>query len=174
MAEHRIYSMAFSKVYPMYVDKAERKDRTKAEVDEVIRWLTGYDKAGLDAQMTLDVLTTSAASSRMLEVRGPMMVEQHYEPATMKNDVWRKDIELISAFARDLDCPAPLFSITDALYSSTRGRGSTWARSMSGLWSTSSAARWRCDRTVVWTRRPAVYASSPNASSMSARTISAA
>ena len=72
-------------------------------------------------QLTLDVLTTSAASSRMLEVRGPMMVEQHYEPATMKNDVWRKDIELISAFARDLDCPAPLFSVTDTLYASSRG-----------------------------------------------------
>ena len=66
-------------------------------------------KAVLDAQMTHDVLTTSAASSLILEVRGPMMVEQHYEQATMKNDVLRKDIELISAFARDLDCPAPLF-----------------------------------------------------------------
>lgn len=80
-------------------------------------------KAGLDPQMTYDVLSTSAGSSRMFEIRGPMMVEQCYEPATMKNDVWRKDIELISAFARDLACPAPLFAITDALYSSTRGRG---------------------------------------------------
>lgn len=80
-------------------------------------------KAGLDPQMTFDVLSTSAGTSRMLEVRGPMMVEQHYEPATMKNDVWRKDIELISEFVRELDCPAPLFSVTDTLYASARGQG---------------------------------------------------
>ena len=80
-------------------------------------------KAGLDPQMTFDVLSTSAGSSRMFEVRGPMMVEQCYEPATIKNDVWRKDIELISAFVRDLDCPSPLFSMTDALYASARGQG---------------------------------------------------
>lgn len=54
MAEHRIFGMAFSKVYPMYVQKAERKGRTKEEVDEVIRWLTGYDQSGLDAQIELD------------------------------------------------------------------------------------------------------------------------
>lgn len=49
MAEHRIFTMAFSAVYPMYVQKAERKGRTKDEVDQIIRWLTGYDQAGLDA-----------------------------------------------------------------------------------------------------------------------------
>lgn len=51
MTAHRIFGMAFAKVYPMYVQKAERKGRTKSEVDEVIRWLTGYDQAGLDAQI---------------------------------------------------------------------------------------------------------------------------
>lgn len=51
MAGHRIFSMAFAKVYPMYVQKAERKGRTKEEVDEVIRWLTGYDQAGLQHQL---------------------------------------------------------------------------------------------------------------------------
>lgn len=40
--KHRIYSMSFASVYPLYVQKAERKGRTKAEVDEVIAWLTGY------------------------------------------------------------------------------------------------------------------------------------
>ena len=40
---HRFFTTSFSSVYPMYVQKAERKGRTKAEVDEVIRWLTGYD-----------------------------------------------------------------------------------------------------------------------------------
>ena len=44
---HRIYAMPFAKVYPAYVAKAERKGRTKAEVDEVICWQTGYDEAGL-------------------------------------------------------------------------------------------------------------------------------
>lgn len=49
MAGHRIYAMPFAKVYPAYVAKAERKGRTRAEVDEVIRWQTGYDQAGLEA-----------------------------------------------------------------------------------------------------------------------------
>ncbi|MFK7845321.1 MAG: DUF2200 domain-containing protein [Rhodothermales bacterium] len=42
MAKHRIYTMSFASVYPHYVTKAEKKGRTKAEVDEIIRWLTGY------------------------------------------------------------------------------------------------------------------------------------
>lgn len=45
---HRIYSTSFASVYPHYVAKAERKGRTKAEVDEVIRWLTGYSDADLN------------------------------------------------------------------------------------------------------------------------------
>ena len=48
MAEHRIYAMSFASVYPHYVAKAEKKGRTKAEVDEIIFWLTGYDAAGLE------------------------------------------------------------------------------------------------------------------------------
>lgn len=48
---HRIFTMAFAKVYPMYVQKAERKNRTKAEVDQVICWLTGYTQAGLQKQV---------------------------------------------------------------------------------------------------------------------------
>lgn len=51
MARMQLADMKFSKVYPMYVQKAERKDRTKEEVDEVIRWLTGYDQAGLEKQI---------------------------------------------------------------------------------------------------------------------------
>jgi hypothetical protein len=50
-AKHRIYSMSFASVYPLYVAKAERKGRTKAEVDEVIRWLTGYTLKKLEAQL---------------------------------------------------------------------------------------------------------------------------
>lgn len=51
MARHRIFSTPFAKVYPMYVHKAERKERTKEEVDQIICWLTGYDRAGLEKQI---------------------------------------------------------------------------------------------------------------------------
>ncbi|MEZ0287140.1 MAG: DUF2200 domain-containing protein [Candidatus Paceibacterota bacterium] len=51
MEKHRIYTMSFGRVYPLYIAKVERKGRTKAEVDEIIRWLTGYDQAGLEAQV---------------------------------------------------------------------------------------------------------------------------
>ena len=47
MAKHRIYTISFASVYPHYIAKAEKKGRTKAEVDEIIHWLTGYDAAGL-------------------------------------------------------------------------------------------------------------------------------
>jgi len=52
MAEHRIFTSPFAKVYPMYVQKAERKNRTRDEVDQIIRWLTGYDQAGLEKQIS--------------------------------------------------------------------------------------------------------------------------
>ena len=50
-AKHRIYSMTFASVYPHYITKAEKKGRTKAEVDEIIRWLTGYSQGELDEQI---------------------------------------------------------------------------------------------------------------------------
>src|SRR5687767_11561170 len=49
--KHRIYSMSVARVYPFYVAKAEKKGRTKAEVDEIIRWLTGYDQKALETQL---------------------------------------------------------------------------------------------------------------------------
>ncbi len=51
MPKHRIFATAFAKVYPMYVQKAERKNRTKEEVDRIICWLTGYDQKGLQRQI---------------------------------------------------------------------------------------------------------------------------
>lgn len=51
MSKHRIYTMSFSRVYPEYINKAERKGRTKAEVDEIIRWLTGYSQGEFEAQL---------------------------------------------------------------------------------------------------------------------------
>ena len=54
MPQHRIYRMKFSGVYPMYIQKAERKSRTKQEVDQVICWLTGYSQAELQRQIELE------------------------------------------------------------------------------------------------------------------------
>lgn len=55
MANERVYKMAFSSVYPLLVQKAERKGRAKFEVDTVICWLTGYDDSGLQAQIAKNV-----------------------------------------------------------------------------------------------------------------------
>ena len=51
LAKHRIFTTEFARVYPLYIQKAERKGRTQGEVDEVIRWLTGYSRAGLENQI---------------------------------------------------------------------------------------------------------------------------
>jgi hypothetical protein len=51
MEKHRIYAMSFASVYPHYVAKAEKKGRTKKEVDEIIRWLAGYGQEELEAQL---------------------------------------------------------------------------------------------------------------------------
>lgn len=55
MGEHRIYSMAFAKFYPAYINKVEKKGRTKAELDQVICWLTGYSQQELDEQIEREV-----------------------------------------------------------------------------------------------------------------------
>ena len=51
MTKHRIYAISFASVYPFYVAKAEKKGRTKTEVDEIISWLTGYSQKELEAQL---------------------------------------------------------------------------------------------------------------------------
>ena len=55
MDTHRIYSMSFARVYPLYITKVERKGRTKEEVNEVIRWLTGYSQRELEQQIEQQV-----------------------------------------------------------------------------------------------------------------------
>ena len=55
MAKYNILKAKFADIYPMYVQKAERKNRTKAEVDQIICWLTGYDQARLENQLQLEV-----------------------------------------------------------------------------------------------------------------------
>lgn len=51
MTRHRIYTISFARVYSLYIEKAEKKDRTKIEVDEIIRWLTGYSQEALESQV---------------------------------------------------------------------------------------------------------------------------
>ena len=51
MTKHKIYTMRFARVYPLYISKAEKKGRTKLEVDEIILWLTGYSQEGLELQL---------------------------------------------------------------------------------------------------------------------------
>ena len=71
MAKHRIYTTRFASVYPAYVAKAERKGRTKAEVDRIITWLTGYGEAELRAQLDqgTDVETFFAQAPRLNPLR---------------------------------------------------------------------------------------------------------
>ncbi len=54
MPRPQIFAITFARVYPLYVQKAERKNRTKEEVDQIISWLTGYDQAGLQQQIEQD------------------------------------------------------------------------------------------------------------------------
>ena len=67
MAKHRIYTTSFARVYPLLVAKAEKKGRTKAEVDEIVCWLTGYSQKKLDAQLEkeTDFETFFAQAPRM-------------------------------------------------------------------------------------------------------------
>jgi hypothetical protein len=51
MTKHKLYTMSFARVYPLYISKAERKGRTKSEVDEIIQWLTGYSQEGIEVQL---------------------------------------------------------------------------------------------------------------------------
>lgn len=55
MEKQKVFAMKFSKIYALLVQKAERKNRTKEEVDEIIYWLTGYDESGIEKQISDDV-----------------------------------------------------------------------------------------------------------------------
>lgn len=91
MPKQDIFNMPFSSVYPLYVKKAERKNRTKEEVDQIICWLTGYTGAGLQQQITQDndfatffaqapalhpnsaLITGVVCSVRVEEIQDPLM-----------------------------------------------------------------------------------------------------
>lgn len=96
MPNHRIYAMSFASVYPFYIAKAEKKGRTKAEVDEIIRWLMGYTQKGLEAQLkkqtNIEIFITKApklnprrtlitgvvCGVRVEEIADPIMREIRY------------------------------------------------------------------------------------------------
>jgi 3-hydroxyisobutyrate dehydrogenase-like beta-hydroxyacid dehydrogenase len=80
-------------------------------------------KAGLDPATMVKVLGDGAGASRMLQIRGPMMVRNDYAEAAMKVGVWQKDMRIITEFARELDCPTPLFAATSALYNAAMAQG---------------------------------------------------
>lgn len=81
------------------------------------------EKSGLDPGMVYQVIRDGAGTSRMFEVRGPMMVRGRYLPATMKSDVYQKDIDIIHAFARRLRCPTPLFNRSLEFYTAALREG---------------------------------------------------
>jgi 3-hydroxyisobutyrate dehydrogenase-like beta-hydroxyacid dehydrogenase len=80
-------------------------------------------KAGLKPEDIFKVISDGAGSSRMFEIRGPMMVAGDYDDATMKNAVWQKDMRIIADFARSMDCPTPLFSTTEPIYQAAMEQG---------------------------------------------------
>lgn len=73
-------------------------------------------KAGLDPQLVYELANAGAGQSRMFEVRGPMMVRSQYTPATMKNAVWKKDMDVIGAFADEIGVKVPVFRATEPVY----------------------------------------------------------
>jgi L-threonate 2-dehydrogenase len=80
-------------------------------------------KAGIDPAMMIEVVGEGAGASRMLAVRGPMMVAGRYDEPTMKLDVYQKDIEIIAAFAREVGAPTPLFSASAVFYAAALAEG---------------------------------------------------
>jgi 3-hydroxyisobutyrate dehydrogenase-like beta-hydroxyacid dehydrogenase len=81
-------------------------------------------KAGLSPATALKVISDGAGSSRMLQVRGPMMVKGDYSKPLMKLEIWQKDMSIIADFARDAGSPTPLFAATAPIYTAaTKGGG---------------------------------------------------
>jgi len=81
------------------------------------------EKAGLDLGLLYRVIGDGAGSSRMFQVRGPLMVKGRYLPAHMKSEIYQKDIDIIRAFVRRLQCPTPLFDSSIPLYTAALRQG---------------------------------------------------
>lgn len=80
-------------------------------------------KAGLDPHQTVDVISSGAGTSRVFELRAPMMANNTYLPATMRSTTWKKDLTVIGGFAADLGCPTPLFGLAATLHEATLAAG---------------------------------------------------
>lgn len=80
-------------------------------------------KAGLDPHQTVEVIASGAGTSRVFELRAPMMAEGNYLPATMRSTTWVKDLTVIGAFASGLACPAPLFTLSATLHAGVLAAG---------------------------------------------------
>jgi 3-hydroxyisobutyrate dehydrogenase-like beta-hydroxyacid dehydrogenase len=80
-------------------------------------------KAGLDPDQIVKLVGAGAGSSRIFELRAPMMAADVYEPATMKVSVWQKDMDVIGKFAAELGVATPLFSASGAIYDDAMKQG---------------------------------------------------
>jgi 3-hydroxyisobutyrate dehydrogenase-like beta-hydroxyacid dehydrogenase len=80
-------------------------------------------KAGLDPHQLVKLVGAGVGTSRVFDLRAPMMADNTYEPATMKVSVWQKDMAVIGRFAADLGCPTPLFSATEPIYAAAMATG---------------------------------------------------
>lgn len=80
-------------------------------------------KSGLDLELLYKVIKDGAGTSRMFEVRGPLMIANNYGRATMKIDVYKKDIDIIEQFAAELHCPVPLFEASKPFYAAAYAQG---------------------------------------------------
>jgi 3-hydroxyisobutyrate dehydrogenase-like beta-hydroxyacid dehydrogenase len=80
-------------------------------------------KMGLDPKRTVQVVGGGAGTSRMFQVRGPMMATRGWKEATMKNKVWQKDMTIIQNALQELNVPAPLFSACLPIYLSAMSQG---------------------------------------------------
>ncbi len=80
-------------------------------------------KAGLDPEMLLKAVSDGGGTSRMFEVRGPLMVAGKYDKVTMKVDMHQKDIKIIAEFANKLNCPTPLLSAAAQIYTAALAKG---------------------------------------------------
>lgn len=80
-------------------------------------------KAGLDPHQIVELISAGAATSRVFEIRAPLMAEQRYDEPTMKVSIWQKDMAIIGSFATALGVPTPLLSATIPIYASAMATG---------------------------------------------------
>ncbi|MFC7476066.1 NAD(P)-dependent oxidoreductase [Dankookia sp. GCM10030260] len=81
------------------------------------------EKAGLDPAQVVGLVASGVGTSRVFELRAPMMAAKQYEPPTMRNAMWSKDLAVIGEFAAALECPTPLFSAVLPLHAATLAAG---------------------------------------------------